>query len=56
MWLAPWLALPVAPARLGEFPGLDEIPTLRQLAGLEAQWLPAIGRWLDAEPTAEEAS
>jgi cellobiose phosphorylase len=54
LWLAPWLELPVAPARLGEFPSLDEIPTLRQLAGLEAEWLPAIGRWLDAEPTAEE--
>ena len=54
LWLAPWLALPVAPARLVTLPGLDGIPTLRQLAGLEAQLRPAIGRWLDADVPPDE--
>jgi cellobiose phosphorylase len=43
-FLAPWILLPpVAQGTPGEFPGIDEIPTLRELAGLEARLLPAIG-------------
>ena len=44
-FLAPWALLPAAPALPqdgGSFPDLEEIPTLRQLAGLEARLLSAI--------------
>lgn len=44
-WLAPWLALPDAPAGLSEVTnGMDTlgIPTLRELATLDREWLPAI--------------
>jgi cellobiose phosphorylase len=34
-FLAPWILLPAAKDRLGDFPGIDEIPTLRELARLE---------------------
>jgi cellobiose phosphorylase len=54
-FLAPWLLLPAAPGRLSDFPDIGEIPTLRQLARLEAEWLPAIGRRLDADATPEES-
>src|SRR3970282_1170892 len=43
-FLAPWILLPAAPGRLSAFPDIGEIPTLRQLARLEAELLPAIGR------------
>jgi cellobiose phosphorylase len=54
-FLAPWLLLPPAAGRLGDFPDFGEVPTLRQLARLEAEWLPAIGRRLDADATPEES-
>jgi len=41
-FLAPWILLPAAPDGSGDFPGIDEIPTLRELAGLEARLLPTI--------------
>jgi cellobiose phosphorylase len=52
--LAPWLLLPAAPDRLGELPDIGEIPTLRELARLEAERLPEIGRRLNADATPEE--
>ncbi|MGH8760919.1 MAG: glucoamylase family protein, partial [Burkholderiales bacterium] len=53
-FLAPWSLLPAAPGALGDFPGIGEIPTLRELARLEVEWLRAIGRRPGSEPTPEE--
>jgi cellobiose phosphorylase len=36
-FLAPWILLPAAKDRLGDVPGIDGIPTLRELARLEEQ-------------------
>jgi cyclic beta-1,2-glucan synthetase len=59
-FLAPWTLMPVSQNRLGDLREIDEIPTLRELARLEAELLPAIehrhgtdatpgdGEWLDA--------
>ncbi|MGH8650612.1 MAG: cyclic beta 1-2 glucan synthetase, partial [Burkholderiales bacterium] len=55
-FLAPWLLLPAAPRRLGDFPDLGEIPTLRELARLEAERLPVIGLGLGADATPEESA
>jgi cyclic beta-1,2-glucan synthetase len=52
--LAPWIVLPAAPSGFSGFPDIGEIPTLRELAGLEAKLLPVIGRRLAADATAEE--
>ncbi len=41
-FLAPWTSLPASQDRPGGFRGIDEIPTLRELASLEAELLPAI--------------
>ncbi len=41
-FIAPWTLLPEAPRSLDGFAGLDEIPTLRELAGAAARLLPAI--------------
>ena len=49
--LAPWILLPVAPRGLGDFPGIGNIPTLRELARLEVELLPVIARRLDADAT-----
>ncbi|HVS26436.1 MAG TPA: glucoamylase family protein [Burkholderiales bacterium] len=54
-FLAPWILLPAAPSGLSDFPDIGEIPTLRELARLEVEWLPAIARRLDADATAEES-
>ncbi len=54
MLLAPWLSLPAAPGGLSDFPGIGEIPTLRDLARL-AELLPVIARRLDADATPEES-
>ncbi|MGH2359679.1 MAG: glucoamylase family protein, partial [bacterium] len=54
-FLAPWSLLPAAPSGLSDFPDIGEIPTLRELARLEVEWLPAIGRRLDADATPEES-
>jgi len=54
-FLAPWASLPPTSwDRQDDFGGLDEIPTLRQLAGFEGQWLPAIEDRLGSETTPEE--
>jgi len=54
-FLAPWIVLPAAPGRLSDFPDIGEIPTLRQLARLEVELLPAIGHRLGADATPEES-
>ena len=53
-FLAPWSLLPAAPGRLSDFPNIGAIPTLRELAKLEVEWLPAIERRLDADATPAE--
>lgn len=45
--LAPWLWLPSAPSGLNDFPGINEIPTLRELANDDNALLPAIEQRLD---------
>jgi hypothetical protein len=55
MFLAPWTSLSHPKDPAGEIPGLDEIPTLRGLAGFEAQLLPAIERRLLAGDSQEDA-
>ena len=42
--LAPWIDLLSSPHRLGDFPDLDQIPTLRELATLDAIFLPTLTR------------
>ncbi|MGZ3489098.1 MAG: glucoamylase family protein, partial [Isosphaeraceae bacterium] len=41
-FLAPWTSLPTSQDRPGDFRGIDRIPTMRELARLETEWLPAI--------------
>jgi cellobiose phosphorylase len=48
-FLAPWISLPTFLNRLSEFPSLDEIPTLRELARLELELPPAIKNPLGSE-------
>ena len=43
-YLAPWSALPAAPSGVADLPGIREIPTLRELAALDVELLPAIER------------
>jgi cellobiose phosphorylase len=52
--LTPWIGLPVSPNLLSAFPGLDQVPTLRTLARLEDEWLPAIEQRLGADTTETE--
>jgi cyclic beta-1,2-glucan synthetase len=54
MLLAPWALLSASQDRLGEFDTLDEIPTLRELARLDAACLPAIEQRLGSETMHEE--
>jgi cellobiose phosphorylase len=53
-FLAPWSLLPAAPGRLSDFPGIGAIPTLRDIAKIEVEWLPTIERRLDADATPAE--
>jgi cellobiose phosphorylase len=53
-FLAPWTALPASPGTLSEFQGMGGIPTLRQLANLEADLLPVIESRLALAATPEE--
>ena len=50
MFLAPWALLSASQDRLSEFDNLDEVPTLRELARLDAACLPAIEQRLGSEP------
>jgi len=54
MFLAPWALLSAAQNRLTECGNLDEIPTLRELARLDAVCLPAIEQRLGSEAMQEE--
>ena len=54
-FLAPWILLPASPNRLGDFRGLDEIPTLRELAKLDVELLPAIVQRFGSDVTPEES-
>ncbi|MBN1507171.1 MAG: hypothetical protein JW955_10020, partial [Sedimentisphaerales bacterium] len=50
MFLTPWASLmPTSPDRPNDLSGLDEIPTLRELAGFEREWLPVIENRLGSE-------
>ncbi len=53
-FLAPWLLLPAAPQGFGDLPADGKIPTLRELAKLEVEALPAIEHRLGAGATPEE--
>ncbi len=53
-FLAPWTSMPTSTDVLRQFPGIGEIPTLRQLARLEAELLPTIGRRFDEKATPAE--
>ncbi|MGE5531313.1 MAG: glucoamylase family protein, partial [Bacteroidota bacterium] len=53
--LAPWVLLPAAPRGLSDLPDSSVIPTLRQLARLEAEWSPLIEQRLKADATPEES-
>ena len=55
-FLAPWTLWRTSLDKLSEFPGIGEIPTLRQLANLEADLLPAIEARLRLEVTPEESA
>ncbi|MEO8507788.1 MAG: glucoamylase family protein, partial [Betaproteobacteria bacterium] len=69
LWCAPWLGLPSLAETLAELPALAPIPTLRELANLQAALAPQVARarataaseakrvWLDdVERLAESAS
>ena len=51
--LAVWTSLPASPERLREMPDIDEIPTLRQLANLEAELLQASEGRSDSDEASE---
>ncbi len=50
-FLAPWTELLTSQNGLGDFPDLEEIPTLRELAALEVNLLPAIAQRIDSAAT-----
>ncbi len=54
IFLTPWILLPAFTDKLNDFPGIDEIPTLRELAKLDTELLPAIGHWLSTDATPEK--
>jgi cyclic beta-1,2-glucan glucanotransferase len=53
-FLAPWLRLPVSPQGFGDLPVDGKIPTLRELARLEEDTLPAIEHRLGVGATTDE--
>ncbi len=53
-FLTPWTVLPGSPDGMYDLGGLDEIPTLRELAGFEEKWLPVIEDRLGSETNPEE--
>ena len=53
-FLAPWTLLPTSPDRLKDFRGIDEIPTLRELARFEVELLTVIPDRLGPDATPEE--
>ncbi len=55
-FLAPWTEIFSSRNSLGDFPDLDEIPTLRELTTLEAKLSPTIVHRLDSSATPEESA
>ncbi len=53
--LTPWIALLAFPNRLSDFRGIDEIPTLRELARFDVELLSAIDQQFGSEVTPEES-
>ncbi len=53
-FLAPWLLLPDLPNRFRDIRGIDEIPTLRELARFDVELLPAIEQRFGSDVTPEE--
>ena len=56
MSLAPWTELLSSQNRLGDFPDLTEIPTLRELAALDVKLLPTIAQQLNSAAPSEESA
>ncbi len=56
MSLAPWTELLSSQNHLGDFPDLDEIPTLRELAALDVKVLPPIEQQLSSAAPSEESA
>ncbi|HLC40077.1 MAG TPA: glucoamylase family protein, partial [Methylomirabilota bacterium] len=54
-FLAPWILLSAPQNRLSDFRGINEIPTLRELARLDVELVPAIERRLGSGATHEES-
>jgi cyclic beta-1,2-glucan synthetase len=54
-FLAPWTSMPALRDSARDFPAIDEIPTLRDLAGLAGIGIPAIDHRLAEGATPEEA-
>ena len=52
--LAPWIGLPSTDDVLRLFPELDRIPTLRTLATLDSEWIPAIDARLGPDTSQTE--
>ena len=48
-FVAPWLGRNEAPSLLREFAAIDEMPTLRAMASLDASWEPRIAARLDGQ-------
>ena len=53
-FLTPWSASPAPPGVLRAFPAVDELPTLRELAGFDVALLPVLEDRLGSDPNAEE--
>ncbi len=53
-FLTPWLSLPDAPSKLCDFPRINKIPTLDELAKLEKELLPQIKQKIDAATMPQE--
>ena len=53
-FLAPWTLLPPCPASLRDLPAMGAVPTLRELAGIEKAWSPAIAQRLGPGATPDE--
>jgi cellobiose phosphorylase len=55
-FLAPWTSLSVPQSLVRDLPGLDDIPSLRELAGFAAEQIPAIASRLGSEADPEESA
>jgi cyclic beta-1,2-glucan synthetase len=54
VFLTPWSLLPAPPEILSDFPAIDAIPTLRELARFDVELLPTIENGLGSEANPEE--